>query len=228
MKKQFLISTFVFLISILWGCKESIVETSTVTPVQSAENRSNFRTSAENPDGEMILGKKLLNPYTVENMNLAYNNLKKINKNIPPILIKANYIYVRFLPKTNEEYDLIELDNKIDLYSYPLDYEVSKNGNKYKDPATNGNKFTWFYAAVPINYPLPKKIRTEILSKLFLPNGNGNSNSPEKLQKNTPTQQLIVLDDLEDEALRITGNLQSNKSGRVSSSYTPTGRKYEL
>jgi hypothetical protein len=224
MKKQLFVVTFVLFVVTFWSCKEeAISESVNVPPVQSTENRSNVRENAGNPDVEMVLGKKLQNPYTVENMKLAYNNLKKTDKNISSLLIEANYVYVRFLPKSNEEYDLIDLDDKIDLYSYPLDYEITKNGNKYKDPSTTGNKFSWFYAAIPIGYPLPKKVKTEILSKLFLPHGNGNANSPEKVQKSTILQDNSLIEDLENEALRITGNLPNKTNGRVSA-YIPTGR----
>jgi hypothetical protein len=222
MKKQFLIASFVFLLIAIFSCKESIItENSTVTPVQSVENRSNNRESAEKPDEEMVLGKQLQNPYTVENMKTAYNNLKKLDNTIAKIDIKANYLYLKFLPKTDEEYDILDKDDNLDLYSYPLDYEISKNGNKFKDPTTYGNKFTWYYAVVPIDYALPKQIKTEVLSKLYLPRGNGNAKSPEKIQKQVFDNSLI--DELENEALRITGNLKSSKNGKIAS-YVPTGR----
>lgn len=222
MKKQFFVVTFVLFLVAFWSCKEeTISEPVNVPPVQSAENRSNTRESAGNPDVEMVLGKKLQNPYTVENMTAAYNNLKKLDNTIAKIEIKANYLYLRFLPKTDEEYDLLDKDDNLDLYIYPLDYEISKNGNKFKDPSTSGNKFTWYYTVVPIDYALPKQIKAEILSKLYLPRGNGNSKSPEKIQKQVFDNSFI--DELENEALRITDNLPSKKNGRVSA-YIPTGR----
>jgi hypothetical protein len=58
--------------------------------------------------GNIALGKKLENPYTVENMQQAYLNLKSAGKDIPDYSIATTHYYVRFLPLTMEEYELLE------------------------------------------------------------------------------------------------------------------------
>lgn len=170
----------------------------------------------------MVLGEKLQNPYTVENMKSAYSNLKKNDKNIPQLNIFGNYHYVRFLPTSYEEYTEIASDDNLDLYNYPLDFEIKTNGNYYKAPDTKNNQYTWFYAVIPHDYKLNPKIKSEILAKLFLPRGNGNKNSYEKLNKNN-LQGESIFDDLENEALRITTNLKSAKNGKVNANWIPKG-----
>ena len=85
-------------------------------------------------EGMIKLGKKLENPYSVENMQRALNNLKKVNINAKTttsrLNIETTHLYVRFLPKNEEELSILKRDSTLVLYDYPLDYEIEENLNR--------------------------------------------------------------------------------------------------
>ena len=144
-------------------------------------------------------------------MDKALKSLK--SKGIKSSLskIEGNYYYVRLLPKTDDEYNLINSDPSIDIYEYPLDVEIVKQGNKYKDKSVGNNKFTWIYCAVPKNKKFSTKIKIEILDELYLPFGNGKE-AQTTYQKNEKT----FLTTLEEESLVLTGNkTKSTKNAKV-------------
>ena len=206
-------SLFIFLIT---SCdKKTLIETENTTQSTNAQNnRSPLReTASEENDKPMILGKKLQNPYTIENMKKALDNVNASRSQKLNLKIEPNYLYVRFLPKDDDEYVLISRDKNLDLYNYPLDYEVVQRGNKYKDPSLKEDSFSWQYAAVKVDYKFPK-IKYEILSELFLPDKDENLN--------------VLADgsveELDNEALRLTNNLPDKKikNGKIAS-WIPTG-----
>lgn len=70
---------------------------------QNVEN-SNF----ENSNG----AKKLENPYTVENMRIALENIKKNsnNKQLSNLEIVTSHYYIKFMPETEEQESIIKRD----------------------------------------------------------------------------------------------------------------------
>ncbi len=62
---------------------------------------------AENNQTETILGKKLKNPYSVENMQKAYENLQQKTQLKSSINITTTDYYVRFFPKTDDELQIL-------------------------------------------------------------------------------------------------------------------------
>lgn len=89
-------------------------------------------TTEANLDGEMVLGKKLQIPYALAIVENAQNQLKSKSPNFKPIKVKENYLYVRFTPKSEAEYDLINTDSTLNTFNHPLDYEIIKGGSTYK------------------------------------------------------------------------------------------------
>jgi hypothetical protein len=84
-------------------------------------------------EGEMILSDKVVNPYEIKNMRLALKSMKQKVAEAKDIEIEPNYKYVRFLPNSRGEYDLINGNPDIDVFEYPLDRKIIKKGNKYID-----------------------------------------------------------------------------------------------
>ncbi len=160
-------------------------------------------------DDALVLGEQLENPYSVINMNKAYNSLKEKNVNLNDFVITSNYHYVRILPTTDYEYNSINADTTLDLYEYPLDYEIVKRGNVYHDQTVRDNIYTWLYAAVPLDKEFDGKLKVEILEELFLPFGNGK----EPLTEFQISEKDFLLN-LEQESLRLT----NNSSNRIKSS----------
>lgn len=94
-------------------------------------------------------------------------NLNPLPNTAPPT---ANYLYVRFKP-TNEEqlHTLTEGGCNFELYEEPLhDENFEFSGDDYLDPNIPSNQFPWFYTCVPVGYPLPSGIQSEVLQQLFL------------------------------------------------------------
>lgn len=212
--------TFVFILTgiFLYSCqKESEVLDNIPKQVSSSEENS------------VVLGKKLENPYSVENMKKALQNLKNSSttaRNAEAIEIKPTHLYIRFLPKTEEELSIIKADSMLILYEYPLDYEIVKNGSYYREPNLPENQPTPRYCAVEVGTKFPEGVEYELLSELFIPD-------EEKIDPKGHTKRPIIASDfaeiLVDEALRLTNNEdevtpKSNPTALFPSKWRPSGR----
>ena len=157
------------------------------------DNSMSLRKSNEN-----ILGKKLENPYSVKNMKIAFENLKKNGlANGTKDNIKATHLYVKFKPINEDELDLIKKDSSLHLYEHPLDYELNDDFENYYDPLAPIDQPTYQYCSVKVGYSFPS-VDYEILENLFI---------PEEIKiKNSSL--VYSIDDLVDEALKITHNLE--------------------
>lgn len=121
------------------------------------------------PEGMMMLGEKLNNPYSVSNMILAYKALMpQTRSDINCDEISATHRYVKFIPKTEEELSLLKTDSTLTLFQYPLDYEIIQYGS-YRDPNIPDSQPTPLYCSVPIDKELPAGVEAEILENLFIP-----------------------------------------------------------
>ena len=145
------------------------------------------------------LGRKLENPYSVENMKRAYESLlQKSNGRIASeIEIEATHLYVKFFPQSKEEIDLLESDS-LELFNYPLDYEIDTLGDYYVEENMDYTEGQWYWTAVPVGYQFPN-VKFEIIEELFLID-------EEEAESNGRLAYSTSLMELEDEALRITGN----------------------
>ena len=143
--------------------------------------------------GMIELGEKLEDPYTVENMQEAVARLYPTRAG--GISIKATDLYVRFLPKNEEEYALL-LSKGLKLTDHPVDYRIVKEGDYYHDPELSENAITWQYAVVSKDFEFPAGVRCEILDECYL-----SENDPV-----TRAESGIDWEAVEAEAFRLTGN----------------------
>ena len=172
-----------------------------------------------------VLGKKLENPFTVDVMKKAYDNLRNSRSggrlNSDELDIRTTHLYVKFLPKDSSEVDFLEKNDSLNLYDYPLDYEITTPGNYYHDPNVPLSQPTPTYTAVPVTFQFSPLISYQLLAELYLPSTDTVSSSGGRTNKN------LFLEELENEALRITGNSNENKTnsnGRTNGgSYHPQG-----
>ena len=159
---------------------------------------------APDPDGRRVnasalshgmieLGEKLEDPYTVGNMQAAVARLYPTKAG--EIRITATDLYVRFLPKTEDEYALL-LSKGLKLTDHPVDYRIVKEGDYYHDPSLSENEITWQYAVVGKDFIFPSGIRYEILDECYL-----SENDPV-----TRVSSGIDWEAVEAEAYRMTGN----------------------
>lgn len=163
------------------------------------------------------LGKQLENPYSVENMLRAYENLKESGEITEELEITASHLYLKFKPKDEKEFGLLKSDTTLELYAYPLDYEILEGGNFYHDPSLPITQPTYQYCAVSVDKILPTSIEYEILAELFIPEELA-TNSNGRLSHFSHTEELV------EEALFITGNLEKKKNkGERRSTWRPSG-----
>jgi hypothetical protein len=168
---------------------------------QNQENQNLINGSAM--EGMIKLGKKLENPYSVENMKKAWENITSNARiNGDELEIKTTHLYIRFKPKTEEELSLLKLDSTLTLFTYPLDYEIAETGDYYHDPEVPFDQPTYQYCAVEVDKNLPEGVEYELLAELFIPDEDSDDNSSARVSSSS------YVDELVDEALRITGNLE--------------------
>ena len=172
-----------------------------------------------NTEGMIVLGEKLDNPYTVDNMNRAYINLKSFNPDIPDISIKTTHLYIRFKPGNYDEMETLFDDTSLKLSEIPYDYDIAFDGYYYHDPLLHNSSYTWLYTVVEKDKPLPD-IYHEILADLSLPPAT------EELKSTFDDQLIEFYDRLEHEALKITGNLDDDPEIKFTkaNSWQPGGR----
>ena len=182
---------FVLGLAVLTACKDE--------PMLALEEQQNVEDQqsidASHSDGMMVLGQELQDPYKLSNMQQAYANITGAKAQLQP-----THRYMRFLPKNEEELYLLK---NIDLFNFPLHYEISQNGDYYHDPELPADAITWQYAVIPIDTRIPENIQHELIYEVFIPNYD------------TDGSKSGLLEVIEDEAIRLCGysdKLQQNAS----------------
>jgi hypothetical protein len=111
-----------------------------------------------------ILGIKLYgNPYSLSIMQQAAQAILGTSSGVT-----INAKYMRFKPSDADQLATLE-DNDIDLFDYPLDYEVVQEGDYYDDGSTPAETIPWLYAVVPTGFIAPAGITTELLQQIHVP-----------------------------------------------------------
>lgn len=118
---------------------------------------------------DLVLGEKLDNPYSLKNMQAAYETLlrTKFGEDVEVEELQANCLYVRFLPKDSTDV-LILQESNLELFSYPLDYDIEIVGDTYHDPSLPADQLTWYYTTVTPDFVFPD-MDYEILEECYLP-----------------------------------------------------------
>ncbi len=111
-----------------------------------------------------ILGSKLNGyPYSVAIMQQAAQYILGTSAGI-----NVNAKYMRFKPTNADQLAALE-DNDIDLFDYPLDYELVQEGDYYDDGNGTPEVIPWLYAVVPVNFTAPAGITSELLQQIHVP-----------------------------------------------------------
>ena len=150
--------------------------------------------------GNLQLGKQLQNPYTISNMTAAYaqaiaNGAASVN----PVNIRVTHYYVKYKPANQYQYDALEEDTTLELYDYPLDYEIVQEGNRYHDPSLPDSVPTYQYCTVPLDYNFNDSIQYDILASMYIPEVD------ETLDDTSGVNEDFV-DELLDQAYILTSN----------------------
>lgn len=113
---------------------------------------------------KIVLGARLENPYKTVNITRALQELYPVKSD--RVEVETTDLYVRFLPKDKDEYEILEASGII-MTDHPLDYEIVEDGDWYHDPEVPEGKVTWQYAVVPYDYEFPE-IEYEIIDECCL------------------------------------------------------------
>ena len=153
-------------------------------------------------DGQIRLGKQLENPYSVENMQKAWDNIATPTMRSAMSEVPITHLYLKFKPQDEEQLSILKNDTSIIWYDYPLDYEMlEEGGSYYHDPEVPLDQPTYQYTAVSVDHPLPQGVEYELLANLYIP-------EEQEEESGARLQQQQWIDQLVDEALLITDNLE--------------------
>lgn len=201
-----------------------------------------------NNSGQIILGQKLDNPYSLANMQKALNSILATKGGGDEITLEPTDYYVRIQPKDTAEYRAL-MDLDLDLFFYPLDYEILQNGECYQDPGLPDDAFPWVYTvAAPelfsekVQYEVieannheiiqevslgPERcLKAQLLEECYIPDHD------ELLTKSSAMHSLPVsAEELERTAILMSNLPDSYKpiedtKGLFGSSFTPNGYLY--
>ncbi len=163
------------------------------------------------PHDMIVLGDRLENPYTTENMTKALHSLYPTKAD--RVDVKATNLYVRFLPENEEEFELLK-GLSTDLMDHPLDYAIRVEGDWYHDPEIEEGNVTWQYAVVPPDFDFPD-IRYELIDECYIAENDPGTRSDG-----------IDWEAVEMEAYRLTGNEEmiSPLMTKASEKARPSGR----
>ena len=171
----------------------------------------NYSYGRDIPHEKIVLGERLDNPYTTENMTKALHSLYPTKAD--RVDVKTTNLYVRFLPENEDEYKILR-NTGLELMDHPMDYDILVEGDWYHDPSVPDDDVTWQYAVVPHDFVFPD-IRYEIIDECHI-------------SENDPGTRADGIDwsEVEREAYRITGNasMLSDPMTKASAKTIPSGR----
>ena len=193
--------------------------------IYSCEKEDDFIDEAQNTEISKIDNsqgaRKLENPYTVENMKKAFENIKtklnnkqilaKSSSSVSNLEISASHYYVKFKPETEEQEGIIKQDSTMYPSDYPLDWEFTDEYLENRPKLPEG-KFPEYYVAIPINKAMPSNVPYEILEELYIPEEDATFNKKTGISNKGYTQKGAIsnnedlLRHLLNEAYSLTGN----------------------
>lgn len=163
------------------------------------------------PHGMIVLGDRLENPYTTENITKALHALYPTKAD--RVDVKATNLYVRFLPSSEEEFETLSRICQ-NLSDHPLDYDIAVEGDWYHDPSVPENHLTWQYAVVSSDFDFPD-IRHEVIDECYIAENDRGTRS-----------EGIDWEAVERQSYILTGN--ESRLGefptKASQKYQPSGR----
>jgi hypothetical protein len=181
---------------ILTSCDKEELQPEIQETIQNESINEDFNQK----DGMIELGEKINDPFAIHNMRTAKSNLKSAGNDLPEEDIEPNKVYLRFLPKSEAEWQILKTDTNIVLYDFPLDYDIEVYGTYFHDPEIPDSSITWQYTVIPVDYQIPN-VAHEILYEVYIPPMDSISEeSGLKSSKKNYYEDLLI------ESLKITGN----------------------
>jgi pimeloyl-CoA synthetase len=100
----------------LFHCEKDISSIPSQQISEPLTQNKNLRIDVSNKetDEPLELGEKLINPYSINNMEKSLNILKEKKLAKSDFIVHVNYLYVRILPENEEQFKLINSDPELD------------------------------------------------------------------------------------------------------------------
>lgn len=160
---------------------------------------------------QIVLGSRLEDPYALENVKSAYVSLYPTKSRDD---IRATHYYVRFLPSDDGQLEALR-SLGLQLLDHPLDFEIVREGDWYKDPGLDEDSITWQYTVVPADFVFPEGIRYELLHECYMMDET----------QNTRAASDVDWEAVEAESFRLTGNESMLCTGvKAQTGDQPSGR----
>ena len=142
---------------------------------ESIQNPQNELLGSIDAESQIVLGEKRNNPFTMENVRLAMDQLesqyqkenRRTNCTNCSSTVSPTHRYVKFKPQNYDQLAALDLTT-YDLWDYPLDQDVQFIGDYYHDPAVGQDGITYFYTLVPFQYPITVNVPYDVISDVYL------------------------------------------------------------
>lgn len=159
---------------------------------------------------KIVLGERLENPYKTENITKALNALYPTKAD--RVDVKTTDLYVRFLPSTQAEFDILDsLDLRV--LDHPMDYAIAVEGDWYHDPDIPEGNITWQYAVVPHDFQFPD-IKYEIIDECYISDNDAATRADDGIDWDAVERQAYIM----------TGNENMLSAPTKAASVRPYGR----
>lgn len=186
------VSLMMFSLFVVSSCTEDVEE---------VENDKPKMESSYKNGGQLRLGKKIHNPYSLKVVQQAYDELTGTRSGVK---LSATHLYLKFAPKDIEELRLLEADTTLYFYSYPLDVELIGEGGGYHDPSLPDTVPTYQYVCAPVGHKLPD-VQYEVLDEVYYEE-EGEENPT------TRSNSAISWEQLEEKAYLLAGDSSINST----------------
>ena len=145
-------------------------------PATDCETSTEFSQELFNPTEPALFGKRIENPYSLENMRIAFNALSAETRGglSAADVIVTTHKYLKFIFRTDEQYDAINCDTSIVLFFYPIDVEIERSG--YYEDEGYEDDMRIRYASIPVEkmeFVNSCGVEYEVLADMFMPDEEG-------------------------------------------------------
>lgn len=170
MKAKFIL-VIVTLLTVLSSCNKETGEFSNLdqTPTQLRSGRTAGRSQSVIDISQTREKGRFSNPYYIGTIRAAYTKLKSLGQISPTYNISPNALYVRYLPKDENDFYLLESTSPTELFEYPLQENDIQNNeiHHYDDGTLSDGQLPFQYTVCTIGQVLTG-FEADILDTLFL------------------------------------------------------------
>jgi len=126
---------------------------------------------------QIRIEERLNNPYSVQNMQNAFDRYNSETIDSPfqgKALLQATHQYIRINPTTEAHLEALNTldgseDGTIVLHDFPLDYEITVEGDYYNNPTDESDLFYPVFTVIPLDYTMPSGLPYEIIEQVYQP-----------------------------------------------------------